>query len=158
MLRRCATAHRLTQSSMATNKPMPTCLLCSILRKPATTQQRPLLLTTQCGTLQLINCPHLLVRLEDVLGGDGADGRAQRSDDSVGHLGAHCGGVGVQDAEVALVTLHHQLQRAPLRVHVAGGCLVHSTHTTCPPPARTHKRRGKVDTEEDAHTLVRQLR
>lgn len=71
------------------------------------------------GRLQTLHISHLLVRLEDVLGGDRADGCAQRSDHSVGHLGAHAGGVAVQDAEVALVTLHHQLQRAPLRVHAA---------------------------------------
>lgn len=69
--------------------------------------------------LQMLHTSHLLVCLEDVLGGDRADGCAQRSDHSVGHLGAHAGGVAVQDAEVALVTLHHQLQRAPLRVHAA---------------------------------------
>lgn len=77
---------------------------------------------------------HLLVCLEDVLSGNRADSCAQRLDDSVRHFGAYTGGVGVQDAEVALITLHHQLQRAPLREHAAD---VYCTLLT--PPASTCK-------------------
>lgn len=62
---------------------------------------------------------YLLVRLEDVLCGDRAHCCAQRFDNSICHLRAHAGGIGVQNTEVALVTLHHQLQRAPLGVHAA---------------------------------------
>lgn len=68
---------------------------------------------------------HLLVCFEDVLSGDRADSGAQRLDHSVCHFCAHAGGVGVQDAEVALVTLHHQLQRAPLREHAAASTVAY---------------------------------
>lgn len=81
----------------------------------------------QCGPLS-----HLLVCLEDVLCGDGAYSCAQRLDHSICHLRAHIGGIGVQNTEVALVTLHHQLQRAPLGVHAAD---VYCTLLT--PPAST---------------------
>lgn len=68
----------------------------------------------QCGLL-----PHLLVCLEDVLCGDRANSCAQRLYHSICHFCAHTGGIGMQDTEVTLVTLHHQLQWAPLRVHAA---------------------------------------
>lgn len=86
--------------------------------------------------LQHIKGPnsHLLVCLEDVLSGNRADSCAQRLDDSVRHFCAYTGGVGVQDTEVALITLHHQLQRAPLREHAAE---VYCTLLT--PPASTCK-------------------
>lgn len=86
--------------------------------------------------LQHIKGPnsHLLVCLEDVLSGNRADSCAQRLDDSVRHFCAYTGGVGVQDTEVALITLHHQLQRAPLREHAAE---VYCTLLT--PPASTWK-------------------
>lgn len=77
---------------------------------------------------------HLLVCLEDVLRGDGADSGAQGLDDRVRHFCAYAGGVGVQDAEVALIALHHQLQRAPLGEHAAG---VYCSLLT--PPASTCK-------------------
>lgn len=73
---------------------------------------------------------HLLVCLEDVLGGDRAHGCAQRLNHSICHLCAHGGGVGVQNTEVALVALHHQLQRAPLGVH-AVDVVLHSTYASC---------------------------
>lgn len=63
---------------------------------------------------------HLFVSLEDVLCGDGAHSGAQGLDHSICHLRAHAGGIGVQNTEMTLVTLHHQLQGAPLGVHAAG--------------------------------------
>lgn len=66
-----------------------------------------------------VTISYLFVCFEDVLRGDGAYSRAQRFDHSICHLRAHSGRIGVQNTEVALVTLHHQLQRAPLGVHVA---------------------------------------
>lgn len=85
-----------------------------------------------CKVKQLGPLSHLLVCLEDVLSGDRAHSCAQRLDHSICHLCAHTGGIGVQDAEVALVTLDHQLQRAPLGVHAAD---VYCTLLT--PPAST---------------------
>ncbi len=81
----------------------------------------------QCGSLS-----HLLVCFEDVLCGDRAYSCAQRLHHSICHFHAHAGGIGVQDTEVALVTLHHQLQRAPLGVHAAN---IYCTLLT--PPAST---------------------
>ena len=74
---------------------------------------------------------HLFIRLEDVLRGHGADSGAQGLDHGVGHLHAHPGRVGVQDTEVALVTLHHQVQGAPLGIHSSG---VRALLRTPPPP------------------------
>lgn len=85
----------------------------------------------QCGPLS-----HLLVCLEDVLCGDRAHSCAQRFDHSICHLRAHSGGIGVQDTQVALVTLHHQLQRAPLGVHAAD---VYCTLLTPPAPTCRHQ-------------------
>lgn len=84
-----------------------------------------------------LSASHLLVCLEDVVGGNRADSCAQRLDHSVCHFCAHTGGIGVQDTEVSLVTLHHQLQRAPLTVHTAD---VYCTLLT--PPASTCKHKN----------------
>lgn len=82
---------------------------------------------------------HLLVCLEDVLCSNRADSRAQRLDHSICHLSTHSGGIGVENTEVALVTLHHQLQWAPLGVHAAD---VQCSLLTPPASTCRHRKRG----------------
>lgn len=97
---------------------------------------------------------HLLVCLEDVLSGDGAYSCAQRLDHSICYLCAHTGGIGMQDTEVALVTLHHQLQRAPLGVHAAD---VYCTLLTPPASTCTHKSRSQHNKADEKNYVYCKL-
>lgn len=94
--------------------------------------QTPKLLNFETVQHRRRTLSHLLICLEDVLCGNRAHSCAQRFDHSICHLCPHAGGVGVQNTEVALVTLHHQLQGAPLGVHAVD---VYGTLLT--PPAST---------------------
>lgn len=60
---------------------------------------------------------HLFICLEEALGGRNSQGGTQWSHHRIGNISAHSGRVRVQDADVTLIALHHQVQRPPFRVH-----------------------------------------
>lgn len=127
--------------------------------QPSIQQHSFLVLYTIKMTLLTRPLPHLLVCLEDVLRGHRADSCPQGLHNGIGYLCAHAGGIGVQDTEVALVTLHHQVQRAPLRVHAADVCC---TLFTPPSSTCTHTQIQLVNltrhTRKAIHRICRVVR
>lgn len=60
---------------------------------------------------------HLFICLEEALWGRSSQRGTQWPHHRIGNVATHSGRVRVQDANVALIALHHQVQRPPFRVH-----------------------------------------